>query len=82
MRNRVHRLINHLTAISGYTQIVLMRKPSSSLRAELEKIVQAVNSASEEVRSCVASLNEVEEGKPGPYDSDHCQSRLLSGAEL
>lgn len=62
MRHRAHQLINHLTAISGYTQLALTRKPGSCINTELEKIVKTVNRASKEVLSWLASLNEVEKG--------------------
>ena len=62
MRHSAYQLINHLTAISGYTQLVLTRNPGLCINTELEKVVKAVNRASEEVLSCLASLNEVEKG--------------------
>ena len=58
MQKSVHHLINHLTAISGYVQIVQM-DPGRSL-TELHKIIHAVEKSMFMLRACVANLKEVE----------------------
>jgi nitrogen-specific signal transduction histidine kinase len=62
MRYRAHQILNQLTAISGYAQIALTSEPSSRRERELTKIVQAVNRASREVLSCLATIGDVEKG--------------------
>ena len=69
MRDRAHKLLNQLTAISGYTQIALTGQAGSSIKTELEKIVQAADRASKEVLCFIASLNEVE--KEAPFTPKH-----------
>ncbi len=69
MRDRAHKLLNQLTAISGYTQIALTGQAGSSIKTELEKVVQAADHASKEVLCCIASLNEVE--KEAPFTPKH-----------
>ena len=58
MHKSVHHLINHLTAISGYVQIVLGRPDRSA--TELHKIIHAVEKAMLMLRACVANLKEIE----------------------
>ena len=58
MQKSVHQLINHLTAISGYVQIVQV-KPERSF-AELHKIIHIVEKSMGMLRACVANLREVE----------------------
>jgi hypothetical protein len=58
MQKSVHHLINHLTAISGYVQIVQV-DPGRSV-TELHKIIHAVEKSMSMLRACVANLNEVE----------------------
>ncbi len=64
MRDRAHKLLNQLTAISGYTQIALTGKAGSGIKTELNKVVQAADHASKEVLCCIASLNEIEKEPP------------------
>ena len=54
----VHHLINHLTAISGYAQIVQIR-PERSV-TELHKIIHIVEKSMVMLRACVANLREME----------------------
>lgn len=54
----VHHLINHLTAISGYVQIVQV-EPLRCV-TELHKIIHAVEKSMVMLRACVANLKEVE----------------------
>ena len=58
MQRSVHHLINHLTAISGYVQIV-QTEPGRSA-SELHKIIHAVEKSMVMLRACVANLKEVE----------------------
>ena len=58
MQKSVHRLIDHLTAISGYAQIV--QHTPTTARAELHKIISTVEKSMIMLRACVANLKEVE----------------------
>lgn len=58
MQRSVHRLIDHLTAISGYAQIV--QHAPTTARAELHKIITTVEKSMIMLRACVANLKEVE----------------------
>lgn len=58
MQKSVHHLINHLTAISGYVQIVQV-DPGRFI-TELHKIIHAVEKSMTMLRACVANLKEVE----------------------
>ena len=58
MQKSIHRLINHLAAISGYAQIVQVR-PERSV-TELHKIIHTVEKSMVMLRACVANLKECE----------------------
>ena len=58
MQKSVHRLINHLTAISGYAQIVQF-KPERSV-SELHKIISTVEKSMTMLRACIANMKEFE----------------------
>jgi hypothetical protein len=58
MQKHVHRLMDHLAAISGYAQIVQLQAHGAT--AELEKIIHTVEKSMFMLRSCVASLEELE----------------------
>lgn len=58
MQKSVHRLIDHLTAISGYAQIVQLTPATA--RAELHKIISTVEKSVLMLRACIANLKEVE----------------------
>jgi len=58
MQKSVHRLIDHLTAISGYAQIVQLTPART--RAEIHKIITTVEKSMIMLRACVANLKEVE----------------------
>lgn len=58
IQKSAHHLINHLTAISGYVQIV-QNQPERSI-GELDKVSSIVEKSIATLRGCVASLKEVE----------------------
>ena len=58
MQRSVHRLINHLTAISGYAQIVQFKPERSA--TELHKIISTVEKSMIMLRACIANLKEFE----------------------
>lgn len=58
MQKSVHRLIDHLTAISGYAQIVQLTPATA--RAELHKIISTVEKSVLMLRACISNLKEVE----------------------
>ncbi len=53
-----HRLIDHLTAISGYAQIAQCKKERSG--AELHKIIDTVEKSTAMLRVWIANLKELE----------------------
>lgn len=65
MHHRAHRLLNQLTAISGYSQIALTRNPITPIKADLEKILQTIRLATKDVLSCIESLDEIRGGIDG-----------------
>jgi len=58
MQRLVHRLMDDLTAISGYAQIVQFKLERSAV--ELEKIIHTVETAILVLRSWIARLKELE----------------------
>lgn len=60
MRERDIRLIDLLTAVSGYAEIALARDPEPVVCLQLEKIMRAAGRAADGVRSCLASVEEIE----------------------
>ncbi len=59
MQRAAHRLINHLTAISGYTQIAHVQSGTEPL-AEFGKILDTVETSVSILRNCLVHLKEVE----------------------
>lgn len=59
MQRAAHRLINHLTAISGYTQIAHVQSGTEPL-AEFGKILNTVETSMAILRNCLMHLKEVE----------------------
>lgn len=58
IQKSAHQLINHLTAISGYVQIV-QNQPERSI-VELDKVASIVEKSTATLRGCLASLKEME----------------------
>jgi LAS superfamily LD-carboxypeptidase LdcB len=59
MQRSAHRLINHLTAISGYTQIAQAQACREPL-AEFSKILSTIDTSMAILRNCLMHLKEVE----------------------
>lgn len=57
MQKSCHRLLDHLTAISGYAQIAQCKKERSG--AELHKIIDAMERSTAMLRVWIANLKEV-----------------------
>ena len=60
MQRTAHRLLDHLTAISGYTQIVHTQVDPRRDLAELGNILTAVEKSSGMLRLCILNLKEFE----------------------
>ena len=61
IQKTAHRLIDNLTAISGYTQIVHMRcGPEGRSAGELGKILTAVKKSTAMLRTALENLQEFE----------------------
>ena len=60
----VHGLINDLTAISGYAQLVQFRPEYRAI--ELPKIIHTVEKSMLMLRECIARLQELERKYVGP----------------
>ena len=59
MHRAAHRLISHLTAISGYAQIAHMQSGTEPL-AEFSKILNTVERSVAILRNCLMHLEEIE----------------------
>jgi hypothetical protein len=59
MYRSAHRLINHLTAISGYAQIAYLQLGREPL-AEFGKILNTVETSVAILRNCLVHLKDVE----------------------
>lgn len=59
MHRAAHRLINHLTAISGYAQIAHMQSSTEPL-AEFSKILDTVQRSVAILRNCLMHLEAIE----------------------
>ena len=61
MQKTTYRLIDHLTAISGYTQIAHTRcGPNGRSAGELGKILEMVEKSMGMLRACLVNLQEFE----------------------
>jgi len=58
IQTTLHRLTDHLTAISGYTQLVQFKKECST--NELHKIIHTVEKSMLLLRECFVSLKDLE----------------------
>lgn len=58
MQSVLHRLINHLTAISGYAQLVQSKTEFSA--TEMHKIVHTVEESMVTLRACIAGMKDFE----------------------
>jgi hypothetical protein len=54
-----HKLIDDLTVISGYAEIMIMRGGSEQIQSEFRKILDRAKKSMVMLQDCIASLQEV-----------------------
>lgn len=60
IQTRALQLIDHLTAVSGYCQIVLDTEVEPTIKLHLEKISNSVSKAAQSVQRCLTMVNDIE----------------------